>query len=31
MLEEAIAKEEEIINAFKAAKFGAFCLQAGDL
>lgn len=31
MLEEAIAKEEEIINAFKANKFGAFCLQAGDL
>ena len=31
LLEEIIAKEEETINAFKACKFGAFCLQASDL
>ncbi len=31
MLEEAIQNEEETVNAFKMNKFGAFCLQAGDL
>jgi hypothetical protein len=31
MLEVAIANDEEMINAFKVNKFGAFCLQASDL
>ena len=31
LLEEAIAEEEEVVNSFKASKFGAFCLQANDL
>lgn len=30
-LEEALAKDEELLNGFRHNKFGAFCLQAGDL
>jgi len=31
LLEDIISKDENLLNGFRHNKFGAFCLQAGDL